>query len=133
MAENAVRDFAEKTTAYTKDTLEKSKTAATETTKIIEQAYTTASEGAVDFNLHFIEIAQANMNATFDLARQLTQIKSPSEFFDLSATHARKQFETFTQQTKQLTTLAQKAATETARPFQAGITKTFSQPFNKGS
>jgi hypothetical protein len=38
-----------------------------------------------DFNLHLLEIAQVNMNAGFDFARQLTRVKSPSEFFELSA------------------------------------------------
>jgi phasin len=133
MNEKAARDFADKTTAYTKDALEKSKTAAAETTRVVEQSYKTASEGAVEFNLQFIEIAQTNLNAAFDLARQLSRVKSPSEFFELSTTHARKQLESFTQQTQQLATLAQKAATETARPFQVGIAKTFDQPFNKGS
>jgi phasin len=133
MVEKSASDLVDKTTAFTKEALEKSKTAAAESTKIMQQSYTTASEGAAEFNLQFIEIARANMNAAFDLALQLTRVKSPSEFFELSTTHARKQFETFTQQSKQLTTLAQKAATETARPLQAGITKTFDQPFNKGS
>ena len=133
MIEKVARDFADKTSAFTKEALEKSKTAAAETTRVVEQSYKTASEGAVEFNLQFIEIAQANMNAAFDLARQLSRVKTPSEFLELSTTHARKQFETFTQQAQQLSTLAQKAATETARPFQAGITNVFDQRFNKGS
>jgi hypothetical protein len=65
------------------------------------------------------------MNAAFDLARQLTCVTSPSEFFELSAAHMRKQLETFTEQTKQLTTLAQKVTTEAAQPLEAGIAKTF--------
>jgi phasin family protein len=64
------------------------------------------------------------MNAAFDFARQLTNVKSPSEFFELSAAHARKQFETFTEQAKQLTTLGQKVATDAAQPFQSEIAKT---------
>ena len=133
MTENAARNFAEKGTAYAKDTLEKSKTAAEQTNKVMEEAYTTASKGAVDFNLHLIEIAQANMNSAFDFARQLTRVTSPTEFFELSAAQARKQFETLTEQTKQLTTLAQKAAADTAQPFQPGIAKTFNPLFNKSS
>jgi hypothetical protein len=82
MTENAARNFAEKGTAYAKDTLEKSKTAAEQTNKVMEEAYTTASKGAVDFNLHLIEIAQANMNSAFDFARQLTRVTSPTEFFE---------------------------------------------------
>jgi phasin len=133
MAENTARDFAEKGTSYARDALEKSKAAADETQKVMGQAYTTVSKGAVDFNLHLLEAAQANMNAAFDFARQLARVSSPTEFFELSAAHARKQVETFTEQTKQLTTLAQKAATEASQPFQAGAAKTFNQAFSKRS
>jgi phasin len=97
----------------------------------MEHAYTTASKGAVDFNLQLLEVAQANMNAAFDFARRLARVSSPTEFFELSAEHTRKQVETLTEQTKQLTTLAQKAATEAAQPLQMGATKAFNQTFNK--
>jgi phasin len=133
MAENTARDFAEKGTAYARDTLEKSTAAVEQTKKVMEQAYTTASKGAVDFNLHLLEIAQANMNEAFDFARRLARVSSPTEFFELSAAHTRKQFETLTEQTKQLTTMAQKAATDAAQPLQAGAAKTFNQAFNKRS
>ena len=65
------------------------------------------------------------MNTGFDFARQLTRVKSPSEFLELSAEHFRKQYQILTEQTQQLTTLAQKVTTEAAQPFQAGVTKTF--------
>ena len=91
----------------------------------MERTYSTASKGAADFNLHLLEMAQANMNAAFDFARQLTHVKSPSEFFELSAAHARKQFETFTEQTQRLTTLAQKVTTDAAQPLQTEVAKTF--------
>ena len=67
------------------------------------------------------------MNAAFDFARQLTRVKSPSEFFELSTAHARKQFETFTEQTKHLTSLAQKVTTDAAQPLQSGVVKVFNK------
>jgi phasin len=125
MSENTARSYAQKASSYTKDTLEKSKTTAEETTKVMEQSYITASKGAVDFNLQLIDIAQTNMNAAFDLARELSQAKSPSEFLELSAAHARKQFESLTEQTRHLTTLAQKMTTEAAQPLQTAVAKNF--------
>ena len=125
MAENVAREFAEKSAERAKDTYGKAQAAAEETTKVMERTYSTASKGAADFNLHLLEIAQVNMNAAFDFARQLTRVKSPSEFFELSAAHARKQFETFTEQTQRLTTLAQKVTTDAAQPLQAEVAKTF--------
>ena len=67
MTENVVREFAENGAARAKDA-----------TKVMEQTYSAASKGAVDFNLHLIEITQTNMNAAFDFARQLTRVTSPS-------------------------------------------------------
>jgi hypothetical protein len=45
--------------------------------------------------------------------------------FELSATHARKQFEMLNEQIKQLSALVQKAATDSAQPLQAGAMKAF--------
>ena len=127
MTENVVREFAEVGAARVKDTFGKTQAAAKETTKVMEQTYSAASKGVADFNLHFLEIAQANMNAAFDFARQLTRVTSPSEFLQLSAAHVQKQLQTLTEQTQQLTTLAQKVTTEAAQPIQAGVAKTFNK------
>ena len=116
MTENVVREFAENGATRAKDA-----------TKVMEQTYSAASKGAADFNLHLIEITQTNMNAAFDFARQLTRVTSPSEFLQLSSAHGQKQFQMFTEQTQQLTTLAQKVTAEAAQPFQSGVAKTFSK------
>ena len=52
-------------------------------------------------------------------------MKSPSEFVELSTEHARKQFESLTEQTKELTALAQQVTLATAEPLKTGITKAF--------
>jgi phasin len=125
MTENVAREFAEKSAERVKDTYGKVQAAAEETTKVMERTYSTASKGAADFNLHLLEIAQEDMNAASDFARQLTRVKSPWEFFELSAAHMRKQFETFTEQAKHLTTLAQKVTTDAAQPIQSEVAITF--------
>ena len=123
-AENAARNFVQKAITDTNETWEKSRKTAEENRKLLEHSYVTASKSAVDFNLKLIDMAQQNVNAAFDFARQLTRVTSPSEFFELSAAHAQKQFQAFTEQTQQLTTLAQKVTTEAAQPFQTGVAKT---------
>jgi hypothetical protein len=52
-------------------------------------------------------------------------VKSPSAFVELSTEHARKQFETLTEQTNQLAALGQKVTLATAQPFQTGVAKAF--------
>jgi phasin len=123
MAENAAREFTQKATSYTADALDKTKTTAEETSKVMEHSYVTASKGAVDFNLKLIEVAQDNINAAFDFARQLAQIKSPAEFLELSTSYARNQMEKLASQSQHLTGVAQKGMTETAQSLQAGVAK----------
>jgi len=53
----------------------------------------------------------------------LSGVKSPSVFVELSTEHARKQFETLTEQTKQLAALAQKVMLATAEPLKTGVAK----------
>ena len=106
-------------------TYERVKAAAEEATDVLEDTYTTAAKGAADYNLKVIEAARTNTNAAFDYARELLDVKSISEVLELSTAHARKQFETVSEQTKELAALAQKVATETAEPLKSGVTKAF--------
>ena len=57
----------------------------------------------------------------------LMTAKSPSEVIELSSVHARKQFETLSEQSKELGALAQKVATETAEPMKSGMNKAFTK------
>ena len=121
----AFREIAEKSVAQAKDAYEKVKAATEEATDVLEDTYTTAMKGTVDYNLKLIEAARANANATFDLASELVSVKSFSEMVELTTAHARKQFEALTEQSKELTAAAQKLATDTAEPFKSGVTKAF--------
>ncbi len=121
----AFREFAERGVAQAKDTYEKMKAAAEEATDMIETTYSTASKGASDYGLKMIEAARANTNAAFDFAGELLGAKTLSEVVELSSAHARKQFETMTQQGKELSALAQKLAADTAEPMKTGMGKVF--------
>jgi phasin len=115
------KEFAQQGAAYGKDIFEKSKAAAEETNMALQQTYSTVAKGAAEFNVQWIEMVRANTNSSLDFARQLMDVKSPSEFLELSAAHARKQFETFAEQAQHLTGLAQKVTTEAVQPLQAGV------------
>jgi phasin len=98
--------------AEAKDTYEKAKAVTEKATNQLKHTYTTAAKGATDYNLKVIEIARTNTNTAVDNAFELLGAKSPTEFVELSTKHARKQFEAMAAQTKELTELAQKVATE---------------------
>jgi len=123
----AFRELAERGVAQAKDTYEKMKAAAEEATDVLETTYSTASKGASDYGLKMIEAARVNTNAAFDFAGELMAAKTLSEIVELSSTHARKQFEALTQQSKELSALAQKVATETAEPIKSGMSKAFAK------
>jgi phasin len=82
-----------------------------------DQSISTAVENIRDFNVKMIDMAHTNMEALFGFARQLATAKAPSDIMELWTTHARKQFETLTEQTKELTVLGQKMAGENAAPI----------------
>jgi hypothetical protein len=50
-------------------------------------------------------------------------VKSPAEFFKVSSAHLSKQLEAVTEQTKELSALAQKTASDTVEPIKTGITR----------
>jgi phasin len=121
----AFREFAEKSVTQAKDNWEKMKAATEEATDLIEDSYTTASKGASEYGLKLIEASRTNTNSTFDYATKLMTVKSLSEAIELTTAHARKQFDTFSVQSKELTALAQKVATETTGPLKESVTSAF--------
>lgn len=121
----AFRELAEKSVTQAKDNWEKMKAATEEATDMIETSYSTASKGASDYGLALIDAARSNANATFDFYSQIVTAKSLSEFIELSTSHARKQFEAMSAQSKDLTALAQKVAAESVEPIKSGMTTAF--------
>ena len=77
------------------------------------------------FNVKMIDMAQTNVEAVFDFARQLTNAKQPSDMIELWTAHAKKQFETLTKQTKELSAIGQKIASESVEPIVHSVKQTF--------
>jgi phasin len=121
----AFQDMAEKGTAQAKASFEKMTAATSEAADVLKTSCSTAVKGAQDYNNKFFEFAHANTNAAFEFVQTLSGVKSPSAFVELSTEHARKQFETLTAQTKELSALAQKVTLASAEPLKAGFTKAF--------
>jgi phasin len=126
-ATQAFRATAESGSAQAKEAFEKMSAATAEATALIKNCYSTAVKGAQEYNTKVIEFANANTEAAFAFAQKLSGVKSPSEFIELSTDHSRKQFETLTEQTKELAALAQNVTLAAAEPLKTGVTKAFSQ------
>jgi hypothetical protein len=89
-------------------------------------SYSMAARRVQDYNAKFIEFAQTNTEATLAFVQDLTKVKTPTEFFELSTIQSRKQFETFTEQVRELATLAQKVALATAVRAETDVNKAYS-------
>jgi phasin len=126
-APRAFSEVAEKSAMQTKETYEKMSDASTEAANLIKTSSSTALKGLQDYNNKFLEFAHTNTNAAFDFLQKLNDVKSPSEFMELSTEHARAQTQTLTEQTKALAELAQKIALAGAKPLQEGVAKAFNR------
>ena len=119
------RKFADKSAAIASETLEKGKAAAEQATRAVQQSYSVTVDNIRDFNVKMIDMAQANAEAVFDFARQLATAKQPSDMVEPWTAHAKKQFETLTEQTKELSALGQKIASESGEPIARGVNQAF--------
>jgi phasin len=97
-------------------------------TDLIKNSCSIAVKGAQEYNTKVNEFAQTNTKATLDFVQKLSGVKSPSDFIELSTGHSRKQFETLSEQAKELAALAQKVTLATVEPLKMGVTKAFVQP-----
>ena len=79
-----------------------------ESTHAMGNGYFAAAEAVREFNMKLIEIAQKNMMATLNFAQQVATAKSLPEAAALWSSCARQSFETWTDQSRELTALAER-------------------------
>jgi len=118
-----MRAFAEKGVSQARDSYAKFKDAAETHNGTIEAVFTSASKGASAYSAKMLEFFKANTTTSLDFAQELFGVKTPAAAIELWTSHARKQFETFSAQAKELTELSQKVATETVEPIKASAAK----------
>jgi phasin len=121
----AFRELAEQGIAQARAAYEKAKAATDAATGAVETSYTVLAEGAAACNRQILDAARANANAGFDYAIALLAVKSPTDLVEVSAEHAREQFQALTAQTQALAELVRKLAAESTEPLQTGIHRTF--------
>jgi hypothetical protein len=83
----------------------------------------TIFKAAQEYNTKVIEFVRLNTDATFGYFEEMAGAKSPTEFIEVTTKHGRHQFEVLTQQTMELTALAQKLAHESAGSVRNVATK----------
>jgi hypothetical protein len=125
--DEACREFAQTSSAHIQPTVEEDNSGKRDLDSAIARTLTTVTRSAADFNLRLLEMARSNANSAFDFAHRLMGMQSPSELLEVSATQARKQFESFTAQTRQLATLAQEGWADAAAPLTSGAASAFAR------
>ena len=120
-----MRAFAEKGVSQARDNYAKFKDVAESHNGTMEAVFTTASKGASEYSAKLIEMIKASTTANLDFAQSLFGAAPPAEALELWTAFARKQFETFTANGKELAELSQRVANETVQPIKANATKLF--------
>ena len=108
MSADQSKQFADKSAKMVRENLENGIAAAERSARGVEQGYSAATESIRDFNVRLIEMAHANATATLEFAQQISTAKGPSEAIELSSSQARKQFETLSERSKELTAFARR-------------------------
>jgi phasin len=126
--QDKVRTMIEKGIVETRAAYSKVKSAADETSTALESSYATAKTGVVAINVKALEALRASADANFDFVKSIFGVKSVADYVALHSEFARKQIETMTGNTKELSELAKKVATESVEPIKAQVAKTFKAP-----
>ena len=122
-ATQQVRGMTEKGAEQSREVFETIGAATNEAAEVMKNSCSTALKGLQDYNRKVIEFTQANTKSYVEFVQKLAEVKSPSEFFEVSTEHGRYQLETVAEQAKQLAELAQKATLATAEPLKTGFAK----------
>jgi phasin len=121
------REVTETGAKQSKETFEKIGAATTEAAEVMTNVCSTALKGLQDYNSKLAEFTQTNTKSAFEFVQSLAGVKSPSEFVQVSTEHAKHQFETMAEQTKQLAVLTQQVTLTTAEPIKTGFARVFSR------
>jgi len=119
------RRLAEHSAAQAKSTFDKAGAASAEQTRRAEQSALTAFSDVRECYLKMLEMAQENTVASFDLARELVSVQTPSELLEVWCGRTREADVSYSSPTKELSALVQKVASSTAHPLANGLTNPF--------
>lgn len=123
----AFRDIAEKGVMQAKEVYDSYKSMAEEATDTMEDTFATINKGATDFQAKALGAAKSNFNAGFDYVEKMLGVKSLAEAVEIQSEFARKQFDSFAVQSREIQDLASKMQAETMKPFKDGVAKAMTQ------
>jgi phasin len=118
-----VRALAEKTVEQTRDAYDRSKDAFDASLTTFERSFDAAGQGAAAFNRKIVDIAQRNVDASFDLAKSLAAAKNLADMVELQAAFWREQFGVLTEQAQEVRALSTKVTADAAEPIKSQMAR----------
>ena len=120
------RDFAEKSSSKTKESLAKVKEVTEEASKTVEATLQSAQAGSVELGMSAIGMIRTNTETSLAHLESLLGVKSVSEFFELQTSFFRKQAEAAVEQVKVLSETSKKVAENVSKPGKDAAEKAMS-------
>src|SRR6476661_5864576 len=120
---DAMRAFAEKNIAQTRELYERSKDALETVLESWEKTFDAAGQGAVALNRKVIDITQRNINSSFDLAKSLASAKTLTEAMELHAAYWQKQLGALSAQAEEMRSLSTKVTEDVAEPIKTQVAR----------
>ncbi|WGR93243.1 phasin family protein [Bradyrhizobium sp. ISRA443] len=121
-------ELAAESIASAQDACRKIKAISQEMAATLRETYSRNARSVTDYGLKVIELSNANTTSAIDFFTHLLESKSVTDVLILSATEARRSFETTSALNRELLELAQKLAKDTAEPMRKSVTKALCQP-----
>jgi phasin family protein len=124
-AAKEMSDFAQKSVDQAQAAFEKASEVAHGNVQAFDAVAGAFKARTLDLQMKTIEIAQANVNATFAFFRKALAAKDPGALFALNQEFARDQFAALSKQASELNEISLLLAKETSQPVQDGVMKAF--------
>ena len=117
----AMRAFAEKNIAQSREIYERSKDALESVLESWERTFDAAGQGAVAINRKVIDITRRNISSGFDFAKSLAGAKTLAEAMELHSSYWSKQLNALRAQAEEMRDLSTRVTSDVVEPAKAQV------------
>jgi phasin len=117
----AMRVFAEKNIAQSREIYERSKDALESVLESWERTFDAAGQGAVAINRKVIDITRRNISSGFDFAKSLAGAKTLAEAMELHSSYWSKQLNALRAQAEEMRDLSTRVTSDVVEPAKAQV------------
>ncbi len=121
------QELTEKSVDQAREGYAKVKSASEDATAILEETMEVTRDGLMEMNLKAVDAAKDNSEAAFSHIREMFGVKTLSEAIELQSTFSRKQYDTVSQQVKDMQETATKFATSISQPAKEAFDKSMKE------